>query len=107
MKYLLGAGLLALVLSLPGVNFYHHLSLPKIDKFVIYETKVDTVKAFLGLPYKVNVYLTEEIVDPPKYYDIVNLVLTSASNATIEFHLIGYGGQADSTTMLIDAIRRS
>ncbi len=106
-KILATIALLCFAFAVPGINFYHHLELPKFYQYKTFARNVFNINAPFFTSKKIDIYLNDEIKEPPKYYEIIDLLKNSAATDTIEFHLIGFGGELSSTTLLINNIRES
>ncbi len=105
MKYVAGFALLLMALSIPGVNFYHHLVLPEIyfDKV---ETKIGYNTTYPFIHYNKDITLTDGIDSHSiLYFNIVQALRNAVKGDTITFHLAGYGGDVQTTTILIDNIK--
>lgn len=100
MKKMMFLVLLALCFSLPGVNFYHHLSLPELDvhKITIHHT------GFLWLNKTIDIRLNDEIKGSNSYKDVGQLLEDASSGDIIIFHLAGYGGDGQGLENLVNQL---
>lgn len=80
-----------------GVNLSHHHTLPMFEKNKIVCT------GFYNKTCEVR--LGTSITKPENFKDVLSLLSQAKSGDTIIFYLIGYGGQVDTTTQLLYAIR--
>lgn len=114
MKYAFSAlaltGLLLLAFAVPGINIYHHLSLPDVDKYRI------SSHEHLGFNYKkmqvyiyktTDITLNDEIKSMNTYKDAIRVLQEAEKGDIVTFHLFGYGGRSDATELLINNIRAS
>lgn len=105
MKYVAGLAIVLLALGIPGVNFYHHLVLPTIyaDKV---ETSYSVNSTYPFLHHNTDITLTDEIYGYSiLYYNVIKTLREAYSGDTVTFHLSGYGGDVQTTTLIINALK--
>lgn len=107
MKYVMGMALLLLALAIPGVNFYHNLSLPEVkdDKISV---RYDVNFAFPFVHKIYHISLGNEIKSKGlSYYHTLETLRQAGKNDTVIFHLSGYGGDAHTTSLIMDGVKAS
>lgn len=104
--HVLAIAVVAWVLSIPGINLYHHLTLPEIDKYrIINKYELSTTIPFVHK--HTDITLQDEIGNSEFFHDVVAVLRNASYGDTITFHLIGWGGQEDTMFFLINNVRAS
>src|SRR6185437_10265061 len=100
MSVVLGTAVVLLALGIPGINVYHHVELPTINKY-----RIESNYQIVPLLSKHYDIVLEDVVRGNIWYEDVGKVLRDANYGdTITFHLAGFGGQEDSMYLLINQI---
>lgn len=98
--------ILLIALAVPGIRLYHHIEVPTINKYRIIE-RHEFVPVF---PFYTTIYditLEQEIKSPLWYEDVSKVLREAKPLDHVIFHLAGYGGQVDTTLMLVNQIKES
>jgi|ERR1700733_15290024 len=98
--------LIGILLAVPGINLYHHIELPTLNKYRITSSVIFKV-TFPFISHKYDVRLEDQIYNQVFYEDIETMLINTNENDTVVFHLAGYGGQVDTTIQLINTIKQS
>jgi len=95
------------VAGIAGVNLYHHLELPTLNKDKVHSSYFWNLKPpFIHTKYDIR--LSDEIQAPQDYFDIGHIIQDQAkSGDKITFHLAGYGGQVQGLNYLYSVIKDS
>lgn len=108
MKYLApfaGIMVLLLALGIPGVNVYHHLELPTLNKYRIVMTRTPSLSHLFAK--HIDITLEDQIRSNIWYEDVMKALREAKEGDTVTFHLSGYGGEIDSMYLLINGVRAS
>lgn len=110
MKIVLGIAILLLALGVPGVNIYHHLELPSLNKYRIVESNTYNLPSLSSLGYMSHHYditLEDQVVNSYWYEDVSKVLREAKNGDTVTFYLYGYGGREDTMYLLINQIHAS
>lgn len=118
---LIGLAILLMALAVPGINIYHHIELPTLNKYRIeshYKFEMFKRGAInvLGIHlatyhpsvYKqVDIVLEDTIYNQIAYEDVISTIRNANSGDVVVLHLAGYGGRVDAATVLINSMHNS
>ena len=106
MKKIVAVGIVALILGIPGINIFHHVELPTLNKYrIVSAHNIDSTYPFLHK--HTDITLEDEVKSNIWYEDVSKVLRDAKEGDTITFHLMGYGGREDSLYMLINQIKNS
>jgi hypothetical protein len=100
---ILGTAVLLVAFGIPGVNIYHHVELPTLNKYRIISHY--TYSPLFSKHWDIT--LEDEIRNAALYSDISKVLREANYGDTITFHLAGYGGAEQTTYLLINQIHGS
>jgi len=99
-------GLFFLALSIPGINIYHHIELPVLDKYRVVTSEHFSLK-FPFLVKRYDITLETEVFSPNVYKDVAKALRDAGPGDTVVFHLSGFGGREDEMFTLINQVKNS
>lgn len=98
--------IVVLLLGIAGINVYHHLDLPKLNKYRIESHYVlNGTPMFLHSRY--DIILEDTIYNQIYYDDVISTLQQAHKGDTVVFHLSGYGGDAQTEEFIADNIKNT
>lgn len=102
MKYMTLLAIVLMAFAIPGINVYHHLEIPVLNKY-----RIVSHSSFFMLNKTYDITLEDQVRSNIWYEDVIKVLREAQVGDTITFHLAGFGGQEDSMFLLINNIKAS